>query len=84
MVKKLWEYIHHHNLQDPKDKRQIVFDTALQTIFKKPKSNMFQMMKLLSAHVYRPDTAPSSSSSRKHDNNSDNDSEDEEEEEEEE
>jgi upstream activation factor subunit UAF30 len=53
VVKKLWEYIHAKELQNPKDKRQILFDEPLQGIFKKTKANMFEMMKLLSPHILR-------------------------------
>ena len=52
MVKKLWEYIKEHNLQDPKDKRQIECDEKLQSVFKQDKVHMFTMNKLLGKHLY--------------------------------
>lgn len=33
ITKKLWEYIKEHNLQDPKDKRQIIPDKKLEQVF---------------------------------------------------
>lgn len=34
VVKKIWEYIKKHNLQDPKDRRKIILDEKLSKIFK--------------------------------------------------
>lgn len=51
VVKKVWEYIKKHDLQDPKDKRQIVADDNLATIFGKKSASMFEMNKFLSAHL---------------------------------
>jgi chromatin remodeling complex protein RSC6 len=33
VVKRLWEYIKAHNLQDPSDKRVIILDSRLQGLF---------------------------------------------------
>ncbi|KAG2482997.1 hypothetical protein HYH03_018122 [Edaphochlamys debaryana] len=49
VVKKLWEYIKANNLQDPKDKRKILLDDKLKTIFTAP-LNMFSMNSQLSKH----------------------------------
>jgi hypothetical protein len=38
VVKKLWDYIKAHNLQDPKDKRAIVADAKLLPVFGKDRS----------------------------------------------
>ena len=51
MVKLLWVYIKEHELQDPKNKRKILLDDKLATIFKPP-LDMFKMNKQLSKHVY--------------------------------
>lgn len=66
VVKKLWEYIKAHNLQDPKDKRFILCDEKLRNIFNRPRVNCFKMAKYLSAHVHKKEdlsdsmSAPSS------------------------
>ena len=51
MTKKLWEYIKAHNLQDPKDKRQIIADAALKKVFGQDSASMFEMTKLVSKHM---------------------------------
>lgn len=51
VTKKVWDYIKKHNLQDAANKRNINADTALKAIFKKDQVNMFEMTKLLSAHL---------------------------------
>lgn len=52
IVKKLWEYIKSNNLQNPKNKRNILADAKLKAIFGgKGEVTMFEMAKLLSPHV---------------------------------
>ncbi len=51
VVSKVWDYIKKHNLQDPKDKRQIVADEKLEKVFGKKEVSMFEMNKHLSAHL---------------------------------
>ena len=51
VVSKVWEYIKAHNLQDPKDKRNINADDKLEKIFGKKSASMFEMNKHLSAHL---------------------------------
>ncbi len=52
VVKKLWEYIKKHDLQDPKNKRNINADAALKAVFDgKATVNMFEMTKLVSKHL---------------------------------
>ncbi len=52
VVKKLWEYIKKNNLQDPTNKRNINADEPLKKIFGgKHTVNMFEMTKLVSAHL---------------------------------
>ena len=51
VVSKVWEYIKAHKLQSPTDGRNIVADKKLQTVFGKKEATMFEMNKLLSAHL---------------------------------
>ncbi len=52
VVKKLWEYIKKHDLQDPKNKRNINADDKLGKVFAgKGVVNMFEMTKLVSKHL---------------------------------
>ena len=51
VVKKLWEYIKKHNLQDPNNKRNINADENLKKVFGKGTVNMFEMTKLVSKHL---------------------------------
>jgi upstream activation factor subunit UAF30 len=52
LTKKLWEYIREHDLQDPKEKRNIRADDKLLPVFDGKKVvNMFEMTKLVNGHV---------------------------------
>jgi chromatin remodeling complex protein RSC6 len=52
VVKALWVYIKKNNLQDPKNKRNIVADANLKKVFGgKAVVNMFEMTKLVSKHL---------------------------------
>lgn len=52
VIKKLWEYIKKHNLQNPKNKRNIMADDLLKPLFDgKSEVSMFEMTKLVSAHM---------------------------------
>ena len=52
VVKKLWVYIKKDNLQDPKNKRNILADENLKKVFGgKAVVNMFEMTKLVSKHL---------------------------------
>jgi upstream activation factor subunit UAF30 len=51
VTKKLWEYIKKNKLQDPKKKTNINADAKLRVIFKKATVSMFEMTKLVSAHL---------------------------------
>lgn len=55
LVKKLWEYIKANNLQDPSDKRFILCDAKLQTVFNRNRINCFKMAKYMSDHVRKID-----------------------------
>ncbi|KAL1922868.1 uncharacterized protein VTP21DRAFT_9244 [Calcarisporiella thermophila] len=49
IVKRLWAYIKEHNLQDPENKRSIICDERLASIFGKEKLDSFGMNKDLSS-----------------------------------
>jgi chromatin remodeling complex protein RSC6 len=51
VTKKIWEYIKANNLQDPANKRNVNADAKLKPIFGKDQVTMFEMTKLLSAHL---------------------------------
>ncbi len=52
VVKQLWVYIKKHDLQNPKNKRNIMADDKLKPIFGgKSEVSMFEMTKLVSAHL---------------------------------
>jgi chromatin remodeling complex protein RSC6 len=51
VVKKMWDYIKAHNLQNPSNKRNILSDDKLRSIFRKDEVTMFEMTKLVSAHL---------------------------------
>ncbi|MFZ5490481.1 MAG: SWIB/MDM2 domain-containing protein [Pseudomonadota bacterium] len=51
VVKKLWEYIKANGLQDAANKRMINADIKLKPIFGKDQVSMFEMTKLVSAHL---------------------------------
>ncbi len=51
VVKKMWEYIKKHDLQNPANKRNIFADDKLMPIFGKKEVTMFEMTKLASAHM---------------------------------
>jgi upstream activation factor subunit UAF30 len=51
VVKKIWAYIKKHNLQNPKNKRNILADEKLAKVFGKKEVTMFEMTKLVSNHL---------------------------------
>ncbi|KAJ3678372.1 hypothetical protein LUZ60_002175 [Juncus effusus] len=51
IVKMLWGYIRQNNLQDPEDKRKIICNDQLKTLFDTDATDMFKMNKLLSKHI---------------------------------
>ena len=51
VTKKVWEYIKANKLQDAANKRNINADAKLKDIFKKSQVTMFEMTKLISAHL---------------------------------
>ncbi|KAI8332675.1 SWIB/MDM2 domain-containing protein, partial [Chlamydoabsidia padenii] len=51
IVKRLWKYIKSNDLQDPKDRRFILCDDKLKTIFNVDRVNSFGMNRDLSQHL---------------------------------
>ncbi len=52
VVKKIWVYIKKNDLQNPKNKRNILADDKLKKVFGgKAEVTMFEMTKLVSAHL---------------------------------
>jgi DNA topoisomerase III len=51
VVKKLWDYIKAHNLQDAKDKRSINADAKLLPVFGKPQVTMFEIAGIVGKHL---------------------------------
>ena len=51
VTKKVWEYIKKNKLQDAVNRRMINADAKLKEIFKKAQVSMFEMTKLVSAHL---------------------------------
>lgn len=52
VVKKIWVYIKDKNLQNPKNKRNIMADESLKKVFGgKAEVSMFEMTKLVSKHL---------------------------------
>ncbi|SCV04449.1 LAME_0H18514g1_1 [Lachancea meyersii CBS 8951] len=51
VVKKVWEYIREHDLQNPSDRREIMCDDKMKPIFG-AKTTMFALNKSLSKHIY--------------------------------
>ncbi|SFS10014.1 SWIB/MDM2 domain-containing protein [Sphingomonas jatrophae] len=51
VVSAIWDYIRKNDLQNPKDKREILADDKLEKIFGKKKATMFEMNKFLAQHL---------------------------------
>jgi chromatin remodeling complex protein RSC6 len=51
VVKKLWDYIKKHKLQDANNKRNINADDKLKALFGKNTVSMFEMTKIVSKHL---------------------------------
>ena len=47
MVKKLWQHIKGKDLQDPANKKEIICDEGMKSVFNVDRINMFQMNKVL-------------------------------------
>src|SRR3954447_4351379 len=51
VVRKVWDYIKAHNLQNPENRREILADDKLKSVFGKDKVTMFEMNKHLARHL---------------------------------
>ncbi len=51
VTKKIWEYIKKHDLQDPKNRRNINADALLKPLFEKDQVSMFELTKIVSVHL---------------------------------
>lgn len=51
IVTKFWEYIKKNDLQNPKNKRNIIADQNLKRIFKKKEVSMFELAHLVGKHL---------------------------------
>ncbi len=51
VVKLMWDYIKSNNLQNPKNKRNILADAKLKAVFGKDEVTMFEMTGLLGKHL---------------------------------
>lgn len=52
MVKKIWEYVRRHNLQDLKNKRVFICDEKLEAVFKRKRVDCFKMNRILTSHLH--------------------------------
>ncbi len=50
-VKQIWDYIKANNLQNPKNKRNILADAKLKEVFGKEEVTMFELTGLLGKHL---------------------------------
>ena len=51
VVKKVWDYIKQHELQNPQNRREILADDKLEAVFGAKKATMFEMNKHLAKHL---------------------------------
>jgi chromatin remodeling complex protein RSC6 len=51
VTKKIWDYIKKHDLQDPANRRNINADDKLRPLFGKDQVSMFELTKLVNAHL---------------------------------
>ena len=51
VVSKIWDYIKKHNLQNPKNKRNIIADDKLAKLFGKKEVTMFERAGILGKHL---------------------------------
>jgi len=52
VVKAIWDHIKANELQDPRDKRDIICDEKLKAVFRSEKINMFKMNKEIGSHLF--------------------------------
>jgi len=67
IVKSLWAYVRENNLQNPNDKREILLDDKMKSVFGVDSFTMFTMNKYIGAHVepYKPVDLTTSSTPKK-------------------
>lgn len=53
VVKRLWEYINHNDLQDPSDKRRVICDEKLKELFEVDSFEDTSVSKLLTNHFIK-------------------------------
>ena len=58
VIKKLWDYIKAHGLQDAVNKRAINADALLLPVFGKPQVTMFELAKIVGPHLSSADAVP--------------------------
>ena len=51
VIKKIWVYIKKHDLQNPKNRRNILADTKLKAVFGKKEVTMFELVGILNKHL---------------------------------
>lgn len=51
IIKKIWDYIRKHKLQDSVNKRMINADATLKPVFGKEQVSMFDLAKIISANI---------------------------------
>lgn len=51
VVKKVWDYIRAHKLQNEANKREILADDKLKAVFERDKVTMFEMNKYIAKHL---------------------------------
>jgi len=51
VIKKIWDYVKTHQLQDPADKRSIRADDKLRALFGKDSANMFELAGIIGRHL---------------------------------
>ncbi len=51
VVSKIWDYIKKHNLQNPKNKRNIIADDKLAKLFGKKEVTMFELAGIVGKHL---------------------------------
>ena len=52
VVKALWGYIKANNLQNPKDRREIILDEKMRELFHVDRFTMFTMNKYIGSHIH--------------------------------
>ncbi|KAJ3032755.1 hypothetical protein HDV00_007162 [Rhizophlyctis rosea] len=55
VVKRIWDYVKGRGLQDETDKRYILCDDPLKSVFNTNRVHMFQMNKILAKHLIKPE-----------------------------